>query len=82
MLRGFSSTGALGLNPIPYQLFDIGCNLMDDMFKGQYNGKKRHEDDTEMVLQRAKSLGVQTIICTAGNIQESIDTLKSLGRAI
>ena len=54
---------------------DIGLNLCDEMFKGRYNGKDRHEDDTVAVMQRARSMGVQKCILTAGTVEDSRTTM-------
>ena len=77
-LRGFTAAGAPTsvLSSFDLPLFDIGVNLLDNMYDGEYNGKQRHVEDRISVLQRAKSMGVQSVICTAGSVQESIDTLK------
>ena len=63
----------------PYGAFrfvDIGVNLLDDMFHGQYHGKQRHQSDILQVLMRAKSMGVQKNIVTAGCVEESINALE------
>ena len=54
---------------------DIGLNICDDMFKGVYNGKQRHENDSNMVFERARSMGVSRFILTAGTIEDSRWTL-------
>jgi|MDTB01.3.fsa_nt_gb TatD DNase family protein len=55
---------------------DIGANLNDEMYDGIYNDKRRHENDLGFVLDRAKSLGVNKIICTAGTVADSENALK------
>ena len=55
---------------------DIGANLSDEMYNGEYNEKSRHENDLGFVLDRAKSLGVNKIICTAGTVADSENALK------
>jgi TatD DNase family protein len=51
---------------------DIGANLMDERYTdGIYYGKKRHEQDFDLVLDRALEQGVTHIILTAGTLQES-----------
>ena len=58
---------------------DIGLNLCDEMYKGFYNGKQKHDDDTRIVLERAKSMGMVKSIITAGNLEQShasIDLVK------
>jgi len=53
------------------KLCDIGVNILDKMFYGEYNNKYIHENDIDNVIDRAKSLSVQTLICTGSNIEES-----------
>jgi len=55
---------------------DIGANLLDDMYQGNYRGKERHEADLSIVLQRAFDNNVDRIIITCGTLQESIDGLE------
>lgn len=54
---------------------DIGANLLDKMYQGEYNGKQAHEPDLDRVLQRAWDSGVEKIIITAGTLQEAQDAL-------
>lgn len=82
-MKGFSSDSlpAIGnqvlANVLPQlKLCDIGVNLLDEMFQGKYRNKNVHDDDTIDVLERAKSMGVVSMIITAGNVEESIETLK------
>lgn len=46
---------------MPYALLvlhaDIGANLTDAMFKGEYHGKSYHAPDLDAVLQRAYAAG-------------------------
>lgn len=58
------------------RLCDIGFNAIDDMFKGEYHGKKCHDSDLPAVLQRAYSSGVEAVLCTASNAQEAQQTLQ------
>lgn len=57
------------------KFIDIGANLLDGMFQGNYHGKQRHSADLSSVLQRAWSTGLSHIMVTAGNLQESRDAL-------
>jgi TatD DNase family protein len=51
---------------------DIGANLLDERYTdGIYYGKKRHEQDFDLVLERALEQGVTHIILTAGTLEES-----------
>ena len=62
-----SSTLAVGKQ----QFVDIGANLLDSMFEGDYRGKQAHPPDIDDVLARAASAGVQRAIVTAGTLEES-----------
>lgn len=53
------------------KLCDIGVNILDKMFYGEYHNKYIHENDIHNVIDRAKSVSVQTLICTGSNIEES-----------
>jgi TatD DNase family protein len=52
-------------------LVDIGANMLDPMFQGEYREKQRHPSDLPAVLQRAKAAGVGKVIVTAGSLEES-----------
>ena len=54
-----------------YRFVDIGANLTDPVFNGIYHGKKAHEDDFSLVMQRAKDYGMKKIIVTVGQLEES-----------
>lgn len=49
--------------------------MLDEMFGGVYNSKNYHMNDRDMVLQRAKGHGIDSIICTATNLEESLRAL-------
>lgn len=57
-------------------LIDIGANLLDGMFQGEYHGKKAHDPDLGAVLERAKAAGVSQIIVTAGSLSEARQALE------
>ncbi|KAF4323047.1 hypothetical protein BBO99_00003389 [Phytophthora kernoviae] len=57
-------------------MIDIGANLTDPVFTGLYRGKQKHESDLTAVLTRAKNFGVQKIIVTGGNLEESRSALQ------
>ena len=61
-------------------LCDIGLNLCDEMFQGIYNDKQKHADDTEMVLERAKSMNVLKMVITSGNVDQSRQSLAMVDR--
>ena len=41
----------------PAGLIDIGANLLDSMFQGEYRGKQAHPPDLQAVLERAAASG-------------------------
>lgn len=47
---------------------DIGANLTDSVFSGEYNGRQYHEPDIDAVLSRARSAGVVRTVVTAGTL--------------
>eukprot|EP01084_Bolivina_argentea_P089063 160784_1 len=63
-------------NKMTKKFIDIGANLLDGMYQGLYNGKRKHNPDLTNVLNRAWSIGLTHIIVTAGNLQEAKDALK------
>lgn len=63
------------ISPIALRLCDIGVNILDDMFAGIYHSKHCHQDDRNLVLERAKALGIDSIICTATSIEESKESI-------
>ena len=50
---------------------DIGANLCDPMFRGDYGGKSYHAPDLPAVLSRAQAAGVANVVVTAGSLSES-----------
>jgi len=56
-------------------LIDIGANLLDPMFRGEYREKPRHQVDLPAVLQRAAAAGVGQIMVTAGSLEEAREAL-------
>merc|ERR1740139_136456 len=55
----------------PAGLIDIGANLLDTTFQGEYRGKQAHPPDLRAVLERAAASGVSRCIVTAGSLEES-----------
>ena len=56
---------------------DIGANLLDERYTdGIYFGKKRHDSDFDLVLERALEQGVTHVILTAGTLRESRKALE------
>lgn len=53
------------------QFFDIAVNLSDDQFRGIYNDKQKHPDDTAAVLRRAAEYNVKYMLLTGGSVEDS-----------
>ncbi|KAI9664762.1 MAG: hypothetical protein M1821_006210 [Bathelium mastoideum] len=50
---------------------DVGINLGDPVFRGIYHGKRAHDDDFELVLQRALEAGCRKFMVTGSDLTES-----------
>lgn len=50
---------------------DVGINLSDATFRGEYHGKKIHEDDTKHVIERAVNAGCRKFMITGSDLEES-----------
>ena len=61
------------------KFIDIGANLTDPMYSGDYNGTNRHQPDLAAVLDRAESAGVVKMMVTGGNLEESRQVPPGLG---
>ena len=61
------------------RFIDIGANLTDTMYSGDYNGTNRHPADLAAVLDRAESAGVVKMMVTGGNLEESRQAQSELG---
>lgn len=55
---------------------DIGANITDAVFRGVYHGSRKHVDDFQAMLQRAKDIGMEKIIITGGSLSESKNALE------
>lgn len=55
---------------------DIGANLLDRMYRGEYHGKEYHAVDLNKVLERSWRAGVDKILVTAGTLDEAKDALQ------
>ena len=51
------------------KFIDIGANLTDTMYSGEYNGSSKHPPDLDAVLERAKNAGVVKMMVTGGNLE-------------
>lgn len=58
---------------------DIGINLADRVYRGQYRGNQKHPDDLEAVVDRAKQVGCTKLLVTGSDwhsIQDAADLAK------
>ncbi|KAJ5214396.1 hypothetical protein N7449_001565 [Penicillium cf. viridicatum] len=55
----------------PLRYVDIGINLSDPVFRGEYHGKQAHEDDLDDVVQRARDVGCSKFMVTGSDLVES-----------
>ena len=60
-----------GQRRVIMKFIDIGANLTDSMYSGEYNGSSKHPPDLGSVLDRAKEAGVVKMMVTGGNLEES-----------
>jgi TatD DNase family protein len=74
-----SSNGSKGSN---LSLIDIGVNVADDMYAGQYHGKTHHAPDLGTVLARAHAAGVTALIATSTTLEECESNLQLARRAL
>ena len=69
--RATATAHARASHAMAMRFIDVGANMMDDMFRGMYRGKRAHDDDTGAVLARARAVGVEKIIVTCGTLEEA-----------
>ncbi|KAH0488791.1 MAG: hypothetical protein KVP17_001116 [Porospora cf. gigantea B] len=60
--------------------FDIGANLTDRQYQGEYHGKTRHAPDLDQVLQRARKVGVSQILLTVGCLEDVAEAMEVADR--
>nr|WFD54487.1 TatD-like DNase [Dugesia japonica] len=60
------------------KFIECGVNLSDKMFKGTYNGKAKHQDDTLNVLNRAFNVGIEKIIILSDSLSGCCEVEKLL----
>eukprot|EP00035_Acanthoeca_spectabilis_P035159 m.32789 g.32789 ORF g.32789 m.32789 type:complete len:371 (+) comp7099_c0_seq1:170-1282(+) len=58
------------------RFIDIGANLTDPMFRGEYRGKQKHRADLNDVLDRGWDAGLDAIFVTGGSLSESEAAIK------
>lgn len=64
-----TSTGITSSPRIRYA--DVGINLSDATFRGEYHGKQVHEEDTKNVIERAVDAGCLKFMVTGSDLDES-----------
>jgi hypothetical protein len=56
--------------PAGMRLIDTCVNLHDEMFRGVYNEKQKHEPDWELIVERAVAAGVERMIGVSESLQD------------
>ena len=59
-----------------FALTDIGVNLTDAMYQGEYHGSKKHEPDLDAVLERAWKHGLDKMMITGGSLEDAHKSLE------
>lgn len=67
----FSRSFRMSSSSVPFRFIDIGVNLTDPMYQGEYNDSKKHEPDLDDVLDRSRRHGLQKLIITGGTLEDS-----------
>ena len=57
-------------------ILDIGVNLTDSMYQGEYHGSKKHQPDLDLVLDRAWKHGLDRMMVTGGSLEDAKEVLK------
>lgn len=57
---------------VPQLIFDqIGINLSDPVFRGEYHGRQVHDSDMDDIIQRARDVGCEKFMVTGSDLEES-----------
>jgi len=59
---------------------DIGVNLTDGMYQGEYHGSKKHDPDLDGVLERAWKQGLAQMIITGGSLSDAKSAIEMSSR--
>ena len=59
-----------------FAISEIGVNLSDRMYQGEYNGSKKHEADLLQVLDRAWQSGLKSMIITGGSLSDAANAIE------
>ena len=59
-----------------FTILDIGVNLTDTMYQGEYHGKTKHQPDLESVLERSWQNGLEKMIITGGSLEDAKKALE------
>ncbi|KAH0613127.1 uncharacterized protein H6S33_009507 [Morchella sextelata] len=63
-------------SPYVLRYIDIGINLTDRQFHGEYHGKQVHQSDLDDIVQRGRLGGVERLMLTGSCLKESKAALK------
>jgi TatD DNase family protein len=63
-------------SPSSFKYADVGINLTDPVFHGNYHGKQHHESDLAEVLKRAEAIGCIKMMVTASDLKETRKAIK------
>lgn len=58
------------------KFIEIGVNLSDRMYQGEYNGSKKHDSDLLDVLERSWKAGIEYMIITGGSFNDASQAIK------
>ena len=53
------------------KIIDIAANICDPVFTGVYKGKRLHENDFNLMIERAKKSNITNLIVSGTTLDES-----------